>query len=376
MTCGCARCPRSSSPTCSRNRSTSWIRKPGRSSFRSRRTPPPSRRVPPRSPSSCSMRPSRSPPRLIPVAITEAGQVTVTATLSGLGGVTLWDTDHPKLYHVTATLLVDSVAHAPLPGPDRLPRGHVHPRRVLPQRPPGQAVRGQPAPVLPVRRRRDARPGPGQGRQDHPARAELHHGPLRALPAVGGLLRRLRRGRAHGLGGGPRVGLPRRRRLAGARVPRHRRDDRPRPQPPVDHRLGRPPQRDPEQRPVLHQHERTRARPGRLAPDGGRDARDARHAGFRAGRVRRGRLLLRQGRDGHQGADAPAAGGRGRPAVPGQRGRRHAVRPGHLLPPHRPPGRPAGAGHGPRAGARPRRLRRPLLRPARLDRDRLPLRQR
>ena len=46
---------------------------------------------------------------LIPVVITEAGQVTVTATLSGLGGITLWDTDHPKLYHVTATLLVDSV---------------------------------------------------------------------------------------------------------------------------------------------------------------------------------------------------------------------------------------------------------------------------
>ena len=44
---------------------------------------------------------------LIPVVITEAGQVTVTATLSGLGGITLWDTDHPKLYHVTATLLAD-----------------------------------------------------------------------------------------------------------------------------------------------------------------------------------------------------------------------------------------------------------------------------
>jgi beta-galactosidase len=44
---------------------------------------------------------------LIPVVITEAGQVTVTATLSGLGGITLWDTDHPKLYHVTVTLLAD-----------------------------------------------------------------------------------------------------------------------------------------------------------------------------------------------------------------------------------------------------------------------------
>ncbi len=43
----------------------------------------------------------------VPVAITEAGQVTVTATLSGLGDITLWDIDHPKLYQVVATLLVD-----------------------------------------------------------------------------------------------------------------------------------------------------------------------------------------------------------------------------------------------------------------------------
>ncbi len=42
-----------------------------------------------------------------PAVVTEAGQVTVTATLSGLGDVTLWDIDHPKLYHVAATLLVD-----------------------------------------------------------------------------------------------------------------------------------------------------------------------------------------------------------------------------------------------------------------------------
>ena len=40
-----------------------------------------------------------------PVAITGPGQVTVTVTLSGLDGVTLWDTDRPKLYHVVATLL-------------------------------------------------------------------------------------------------------------------------------------------------------------------------------------------------------------------------------------------------------------------------------
>jgi len=40
-----------------------------------------------------------------PVAIAGAGQVTVTATLSDLGDITLWDTDCPKLYLVAARLL-------------------------------------------------------------------------------------------------------------------------------------------------------------------------------------------------------------------------------------------------------------------------------
>jgi len=39
-----------------------------------------------------------------PVTIAGAGQVTVTATLSGLGDIVLWDVDHPKLYQVAATL--------------------------------------------------------------------------------------------------------------------------------------------------------------------------------------------------------------------------------------------------------------------------------
>ncbi len=43
----------------------------------------------------------------VPVALSGAGQVTVTTTLSGLGGITLWDIDNPKLYQVTATLLVN-----------------------------------------------------------------------------------------------------------------------------------------------------------------------------------------------------------------------------------------------------------------------------
>jgi beta-galactosidase len=43
----------------------------------------------------------------VPVTIAGAGQVTVTATLSGLGGVRLWDIDQPALYTVAAELLVD-----------------------------------------------------------------------------------------------------------------------------------------------------------------------------------------------------------------------------------------------------------------------------
>jgi beta-galactosidase len=43
----------------------------------------------------------------VPVTITQAGQVTVTATLTSLADITLWDTENPKLYTVVATLLVD-----------------------------------------------------------------------------------------------------------------------------------------------------------------------------------------------------------------------------------------------------------------------------
>jgi beta-galactosidase len=40
----------------------------------------------------------------VPVTISEPGRVTVTGTLRGLAGVTLWDLDNPKLYTVLATL--------------------------------------------------------------------------------------------------------------------------------------------------------------------------------------------------------------------------------------------------------------------------------
>jgi beta-galactosidase len=41
------------------------------------------------------------------VTLSGLGQATASVTLSGLGQVTLWDTGHPQLYHVVATLLVN-----------------------------------------------------------------------------------------------------------------------------------------------------------------------------------------------------------------------------------------------------------------------------
>jgi beta-galactosidase len=43
----------------------------------------------------------------VPVTITAAGQVTVTATITGLPDIMLWDTANPKLYTVVATLVAD-----------------------------------------------------------------------------------------------------------------------------------------------------------------------------------------------------------------------------------------------------------------------------
>ena len=43
----------------------------------------------------------------VPVTISQVGRVTVTATLTGLPDITLWDTDRPRLYTVVATLVAD-----------------------------------------------------------------------------------------------------------------------------------------------------------------------------------------------------------------------------------------------------------------------------
>jgi beta-galactosidase len=46
----------------------------------------------------------------VPVTISAAGQTVVTATLTGLGGVSLWDLDNPRLYDVVVTLSVAGAA--------------------------------------------------------------------------------------------------------------------------------------------------------------------------------------------------------------------------------------------------------------------------
>ena len=40
-------------------------------------------------------------PGRVAVAVAGPGQTTVTVTLSGLGNITLWNIDQPKLYHAT-----------------------------------------------------------------------------------------------------------------------------------------------------------------------------------------------------------------------------------------------------------------------------------
>ena len=47
----------------------------------------------------------------VPAEITGSGRVTVTATLSGLADITLWDTDHPKLYTVRTRLAAEGPGH-------------------------------------------------------------------------------------------------------------------------------------------------------------------------------------------------------------------------------------------------------------------------
>lgn len=46
----------------------------------------------------------------VPVTIGARGQTTVSATLSGLGNITLWNVDDPRLYTVVATLMVNNTA--------------------------------------------------------------------------------------------------------------------------------------------------------------------------------------------------------------------------------------------------------------------------
>ena len=189
-----------------------------------------------------------------PVAITGPGQATVTVTLSGLGDITLWDTDQPKLYHVVATLLVDG---RPL-HEYRVRIGFREATFTLD----GFYLNGRRVKLFGVNRHQfypfagGAMPARVQARDAEIIRQELnctmvrcsHYPQSEAFFDACDELGLMAWEEAPGWGylGDAAV--------AGAGLPRHRGDDRPGPQPPVDRHLGRAAQRDPEQRPVLHQH--------------------------------------------------------------------------------------------------------------------------
>ena len=73
--------------------------------------------------------------------------------------VALWSPDSPRLYTVRVTVAPAGRATAHRRGQDRLPRGRVPARRLLPQRPAAEDLRPEPAPAVPLSRawRRPAR---------------------------------------------------------------------------------------------------------------------------------------------------------------------------------------------------------------------------
>ncbi len=153
----------------------------------------------------------------VPVTISEVGQVTVTATLTGLPDITLWDTDNPRLYTVVATLVADG-------SPLHDYQVRIGFREAVFQLD-GFYLNGNLVKLFGLNRHQffpyagGAMPARVQAKDadDTPQRAQLQHGPLLALPAVGGVLRRLRRAGADGVGRDTGLGLLRRRRLAGRR---------------------------------------------------------------------------------------------------------------------------------------------------------------
>ena len=123
-------------------------------------------------------------------------------SLTGLGPITLWSTDNPKLYTVQATLA--------FPGAG----SHVLSRRIgfrdASFRPDGFYLNGERLQLFGLNRHQlypyagMAMPARVQRRDAEILKngAQLQHGPLLALPAVAALPRRLRRARAAGLGRG------------------------------------------------------------------------------------------------------------------------------------------------------------------------------
>ena len=255
----------------------------------------------------------------------------------------------------------------PVPA-DRVPRGVLPARGLLPEREAAAAVRAQPAPALPVRRHGDARPGTAQGRRDPQERLQLQHGALLALSPVTGLPRRLRRTRPAGLGGS--AGLAQRQHhpgLAGSRGAERPRHGDQGPEPSLGGHLGHQAQRDPGLPRAVGRDQAGRAGARQLAAEFGRD-------GLPRGRhLERGRLRLQRLRDRPEDRQHRAQAAVRRPALPGHRGGRRGSGQAAALRLDRPAGLAGQAGSPARPGAEPGTVQRRLRRAAGLGRVRLRL---
>ena len=251
---------------------------------------------------------------------------------------------------------------------DRVPRGVLPARRLLPEREAAAAVRPQPAPALPVRRHGHGRPGAAQGRRDPQERVQLQHGPLLALPAVTGLPRRVRRARPAGLGGG--AGLAQREQhggLAGCCGAGRQGHGDQGPEPSLGDHLGHPAERMQELPRAVGRDQAGRAGAGQHPAEFRRDGLP------RGPHLERGRLRLQRLRDQRQDRERRAQAALSRAALPGLRGGRRGGGQAAALRLDGPAGLAGPSGRHARPGAEPGAVQPRVRRAAGLGRVRLRL---
>ena len=189
--------------------------------------------------------PRSSPRRPRRSAVSSPGVITTKLSLTGLGPVSLWSTDNPKLYTVQATLTFPGVG------------SHVLSRRIgfreASFQPDGFYLNGERLQLFGLNRHQlypyagMAMPARVQRKDAEILKNEFNCNMVRCshYPAVAALPRRLRRARAAGLGRG--AGLAQRERhpgLAGPGGAERARHGEPGPEPAVGRHLGHPAQRD------------------------------------------------------------------------------------------------------------------------------------